>query len=66
MDSRYLLNNLFFEVDGMEFVGRRELRHHPSTNARYTTMLDNLEELEQTRCAKTSKCIENGRHPKTR
>ena len=31
----------------MEFAGRRELGHHPSTNMRYLAMLYNVEELEQ-------------------
>ena len=31
----------------MEFAGRRELRHPPSTNMRYSTTLYNVEELEQ-------------------
>ena len=31
----------------MECAGRRELRHPPSTNMRYSTTLYNLEELEQ-------------------
>ena len=31
----------------MESIGRRELRHPPSTNARFSAMLDNLEEHEQ-------------------
>ena len=31
----------------MESAGRRELRHPPSTNMRYSAMLYNLEELEK-------------------
>ena len=31
----------------MESIGRRALRNPPSTNMRYTTMLDNLEEQKQ-------------------
>ena len=31
----------------MEFIGRRELRNPPSTNMRYSTMIYNVEELEQ-------------------
>ena len=31
----------------MEFAGRRELRHPPSTNMRYSTMLYNVEELNE-------------------
>ena len=34
----------------MESVGRRELRHPPSTNMRYSTTLYNVEELEQDVC----------------
>ena len=47
MDSRSLFQNKSFEFDGIESPRRRELRHPPSTNRRYTTMLDNLEELEK-------------------
>ena len=31
----------------MKSTGRRELRHPPSTNTRYSTMLYNVEGLEQ-------------------
>ena len=31
----------------MEFVGRRVLRHSPSTKTRYSTMLYNVEELNE-------------------
>ena len=31
----------------MESVGRRELRHPPSTNTRCLTMMYNVEEIEQ-------------------
>ena len=31
----------------MEFAGRRELRHPPSTNMRYSAMLYNVEGLKQ-------------------
>ena len=31
----------------MEFAGRTELRHPPSTNMRYSTTLYNVEELEK-------------------
>ena len=31
----------------MESTGRRELRHPPSINKRYSTKLYNVEELEQ-------------------
>ena len=31
----------------MESIGRRELRHPPSTNMRYSAMLYNVEGLEQ-------------------
>ena len=47
MESRLLFQNKLYEVNGMESVGRRALNHPPSTNTRYTTTLDNLEELEQ-------------------
>ena len=31
----------------MESAGRRELRHPPSTNTRYSTMFYNVEELNE-------------------
>ena len=33
-DSRFLSQNKWSEVDGMESIGRRALRHPPSTNTR--------------------------------
>ena len=47
MESISLFHNRCSEVIGMESIGRRELRHPRSTNARYTSMLGNLEEHEQ-------------------
>ena len=41
-DSRFLSQNKLSKLDGMKSVGRRELRHPPSTNVRYTTTLDNF------------------------
>ena len=47
MDSRILFQNKWFDVDGMESAGRRELMHPPSTDTRYSTMLYNVEELNK-------------------
>ena len=47
LDSRYLFQNRCYEVDGMESVGRRELRHPPSTNTRYSATLYNVEGLKK-------------------
>ena len=67
MDSRSLFQNKCSKVDGMESTRRRALRNPPSTNTRYITMLDNLEEFRWTKCIQTSrKCIGNGRHVEIR
>ena len=44
--SRLLSQNKFSDVDGMVSAGMRELRHPPSTNTRYSTTLDNVEEQD--------------------
>ena len=46
-ESRLLFQNKWSEVDGMESARRKELRHPPSTNMRYSTTLCNVEELRQ-------------------
>ena len=42
-DYRFLSQNKLSEVDGMKSVGRRELRHPPSSNMRYSAKLYNVE-----------------------
>ena len=44
-DSRFLSQNKLFEFDGMKSTGRRELRHPPSSNMRYSEKLYNVEGL---------------------
>ena len=39
--------NKWYEFDGMESDGRRELRHRPLSNMRYSAMLYNVEGLKQ-------------------
>ena len=46
-DSRFQSQNKWSEVDGMESAGRRELRHPPSTNTRYSETLYNVEGLNK-------------------
>ena len=47
MNSRSLFQNKCSKVDGMESSGRREIRHPPSMNTRYSAMLYNVEELNE-------------------
>ena len=42
-DSRFQSQNKLSEVDVMKSVGRRELRHPPSSNMRYSAKLPNVE-----------------------
>ena len=45
MESRLLFQNKSSKFDGMESIGRRELRHPSSTNMRYLEMVYNVEEI---------------------
>ena len=45
-DSRFQSQNKISEVDGMKSAGRRELRHPPSSNIRYSTNMYNVEGLD--------------------
>ena len=45
-DSRFLSQNKLSEVNVMKSVGRRELRHPPSSNMRYSSKLYNVEGLD--------------------
>ena len=45
-DSRFQSQNKWSEVDGMKSTGRRELRHPPSSNMRYSAKLYNVEGLD--------------------
>ena len=47
MDSRILFQNKLSKFDGMESIGRRELRHPPSTNKSYSSKMYNVEELNE-------------------
>ena len=66
MDSRILFQNKLFEVNGMESDGRRELGNPPLTDMRYSSTLDNVEEIEGTRYARTSNYVRNCQHAKSR
>ena len=44
-DSRFQSQNKWSEFDGMKSARRRELRHPPSSNMRYSAKLYNVEEL---------------------
>ena len=44
--SRFQSQNKLSKVDGMKSAGRRELRHPPSSNTRYSTKLYNVEGLD--------------------
>ena len=45
-DSRFQSKNKLSEFDGMKSTGRRELRHPPSSNMRYSEKLYNVEGLD--------------------
>ena len=45
-DSRFQFQNKLSEVDGMKSVGRRALRHPPSSNTTYSAKLSNVEGLD--------------------
>ena len=45
-DSIFQSQNKCSEVNGMKSVGRRELRHPPLSNTRYSTKLNNVEGLD--------------------
>ena len=45
-DSRFLSQNKLSAVDGMKSIGRRELRHPPSSNTRYSAKSYNVEGLD--------------------